>query len=235
MRRRARIRFGLEYCPLWASKIAPDRTSKSKKDSNGAGRMTRFSAGNTRICSAINASTAAGGRSPLRKARPKGPRSARRHARPLQDVSETRPISLPFHRRSSGYPRAENPSARNPRHTRARVTRPPETSGNLPRLRRMAFRQQENGLKMPRRRDVLASLVTRLQLRDAQRVDYPTHARLPRTMAFPFVILLAHQESITVESIGRKPYHSLQDDVLLRPRPLRSGHELWAVRDGPGR
>ena len=73
--------------------------------------------------------------------------------------------------------------------------------------RRMAFGEQKNRLQMPRRRHVLARLVTRLQLRNAQMVDDPSHVRLPRIMALLSISPIPPQESHLVESITRKPYH----------------------------
>ena len=64
--------------------------------------------------------------------------------------------------------------------------------------RRMALGEQENRLKMPRRRHVLAGRVTRLQLRNAQMTENPSHARL--------ISPIPPQESRPVESISRKPY-----------------------------
>jgi hypothetical protein len=49
---------------------------------------------------------------------------------------------------------------------------------------------KENRLKMPRRSHVLAGLVTRLQFRNAQMFDDPSHVRLLRIMAFPSIILI---------------------------------------------
>jgi hypothetical protein len=84
----------------------------------------------------------------------------------------------------------------------------PERSDISDLARRMPLRQQKNRLKMPQRRHVLAALATRLQLRNAQMVDDPSHVRLPRIMALPSIILIPPPESPLVESIARKPYQS---------------------------
>jgi len=84
----------------------------------------------------------------------------------------------------------------------------PERSDISDLARRMPLRQQKNRLKMPQRRHVLAALATRLQLRNAQMVDDPSHVRLPRIMALPSIILIPPPESPLVESIARKPYHT---------------------------
>jgi len=83
----------------------------------------------------------------------------------------------------------------------------PERSDISDLARRMPLRQQKNRLKMPQRRHVLAALATRLQLRNAQMVDDPSHVRLPRIMALPSIILIPPPESPLVESIARKPYN----------------------------
>jgi len=101
----------------------------------------------------------------------------------------------------------------------------PERSDISDLARRMPLRQQKNRLKMPQRRHVLAALATRLQLRNAQMVDDPSHVRLPRIMALPSIILIPPPESPLVESIARKPYDiacaSLLKTAGTEP-PLRS-------------
>ena len=72
----------------------------------------------------------------------------------------------------------------------------------------MAFGKQKNRLKMPRRRHLLARLVTRLQLRNAHMFDDPSHLRLPRIMALLSISPFPPQESRLVESITRKPYET---------------------------
>jgi len=86
----------------------------------------------------------------------------------------------------------------------------PERSDISDLARRMPLRQQKNRLKMPQRRHVLAALATRLQLRNAQMVDDPSHVRLPRIMALPSIILIPPPESPLVESIARKPYEMMR-------------------------
>jgi len=86
----------------------------------------------------------------------------------------------------------------------------PERSDISDLARRMPLRQQKNRLKMPQRRHVLAALATRLQLRNAQMVDDPSHVRLLRIMALPSIILIPPPESPLVESIARKPYDIIE-------------------------
>ena len=99
--------------------------------------------------------------------------------------------------------------------------------GHFP--RRMPLGDQIDRLKMPRRPDVLGRLVTRFQLRNAQMLDDPSHARLPRIMAIPSISPMPPQESPTSESITRKPYDATS------PSPCRrNSFEGSRLRQVPG-
>jgi len=101
----------------------------------------------------------------------------------------------------------------------------PERSDISDLARRMPLRQQKNRLKMPQRRHVLAALATRLQLRNAQMVDDPSHVRLPRIMALPSIILIPPPESpSSSQSPGNRmtPVRGMGFDILIRSGRTRS-------------
>ncbi len=85
--------------------------------------------------------------------------------------------------------------------------------GNL--AGRMPLRQKPDRLKMPRRHNVLASLVPRLQRLNAQMTGHVRHARPPANHGYPIYQQKMPTRIHPVESIRRNPYYYFSSDRMV--------------------